>query len=126
MVARQDTPPLVQHSESVFDSNTVPSSSSNDKSEPCFSVKNQSLKVNSRRRGRPRNQTPVVSTDYMTIEPKRKLRKREPARVQVNMDVWDKLSQAPSVTPVSPKKVPQSGPSKKPVIYLSCHDYPMF
>jgi hypothetical protein len=62
----------------------------------------------------------------MTIEPKRELRKRGPARVQGNIDVWDKLSQAPSVTPVSPKKVLQSGPSKKLVIYLPCNDYPMF
>jgi hypothetical protein len=116
MVARQDTPPPVQHLESAFSKNTTPSSENN--SGLFFSLNDQSPKVNSRRPGRPRKQIPAITTNHPTVEPKRELRKRGPARVKSDDDPWDKLAKAPSVTPVSPTKVPQSGPSKrKPVIY---------
>jgi hypothetical protein len=126
MVARQDTPPPVQHPESVSNKNTMPSAS-DDNSGPCFPSNNQSPKVNSRRRGRPRNQIPAVTTNRLTIEPRRELRKRGPAGVQTNDDPWVKLSKAPFVTSLSPQKVPRSGPTKhRPVILPSCHAYKMF
>jgi hypothetical protein len=113
-VARQDTPPPVQHPEGSFNKSPMPPSLED----------NSGSKVNSRRRGRPRNQIPAVTTNHLTIEPKRELRKRGPVSVQTDDDPWAKLSKAPSVTPASPRKVPQPGPSRqKPVIYLSCYTY---
>ena len=107
MEARTDSPPPVQQ---------MPSSSDD-----------RSIQVNSRRRGRPRKEIPAVGTKHLTIEPRRELRKRGPAGVKVDNDPWVKLSKAPSITPLSPKKVPQSGPSRlKPVICFSCYVYDMF
>jgi hypothetical protein len=49
-----------------------------------------------RSRGRPRRQVPIVSSKVPALEPIRKLRSGQ--------DNWAKLSKAPALTPLSPKK----------------------
>lgn len=104
----------MQHPESGFNKN--PMLLLEDNSKPS---NNQSPKVNSQRCGCPQNQILAVTTNHLTIEPRHELRKQGPVSIQTDDDPWAKLSKASSVTPLSPRRVPQTGPSKqKPVIYL--------
>lgn len=114
-MARQDPRPPAEHPETAFTKNTI----SPDKSGSSLSLNNQSPKANSRRRGRPRNQIQVVTTNHLTIQPRRELRKRGPVSIKTDDDPWAKLSKAPSVTPLSPRKAPQAGPSRRSVTPLS-------
>ena len=100
----------MQHAESGFNKN--PMLLLEDNSKPS---NNQSPKVNSQR-WMPSEPNPSY---HLTIEPRHELRKQGPVSIQTDDDPWAKLSKASSVTPLSPRRVPQTGPSKqKPVIYL--------
>jgi malate synthase len=57
-----------------------------------------------RSRGRPRRQAAKVPLEESVLEPLRRLRSRQNGSKEVSKDPWTKLSNAPYLTPLSPKK----------------------
>jgi hypothetical protein len=57
-----------------------------------------------RARGRPRRQKTNVTLEEPAVEPIRKLRSQKNSSKATSRDPWTNLSNAPTLTPLSPKK----------------------
>jgi hypothetical protein len=87
-----------------LDTDFNPASALDDPSQSSLGDSMLSCSTKERRsRGRPRRQIPAVETHPLQIEPKRKLRSQRLAGAEGD-DPWVVLSNAPLITPVSPKK----------------------
>jgi hypothetical protein len=113
--AGNNTPPqAVQNPDTIFQDASIPDENSmhsglEDKSTPS---KGPTPKV-PRKRGRPQRKIPVLETDSLNPELRRKLRSQSIAGAAD--DPWVNLSKAPLITPATPSKHKAKPPIQNPV-----------